>query len=97
MAKRQSGAKAGLYACLSTMTMIEPSEQRTKTITVCARLIRVTESLFLRVFTWGKNPFSGIKTTWIKSVRQQKGPPLVEAGLSFIKISVSQWSMDSQL
>jgi hypothetical protein len=65
IAKRQSGAKTGLYACKSTMTMIESFEQRTITVTVCARLIRVTESLFLWVFTWGKNPFGGVLKTWI--------------------------------
>jgi hypothetical protein len=45
--KRQSGAETGLYACMSTMTMIKSFEQRTITVTVCARLIRVTEASFL--------------------------------------------------
>jgi hypothetical protein len=46
-AKRQSEAETGLYACMSTMTMIKSFEQRTITVTVCARLIRVTEASFL--------------------------------------------------
>jgi hypothetical protein len=47
------------------MTMIESFEQRTITVTVCARLIRVTESLFLGVLFGEGNPFGGINTTWI--------------------------------
>lgn len=46
-AKRQSGAETGLYACMSTMTMIKSFVQRTIMVTVCARLIRVTEASFL--------------------------------------------------
>ena len=47
IAKRQSGARTGLYACMSTMTMIKSFVQRTIMVTVCARLIRVTEASFL--------------------------------------------------
>ena len=46
-AKRRSGAETGLYACMSTMTMIKSFEQITITVTVYARLIRVTEASFL--------------------------------------------------
>jgi hypothetical protein len=95
-AKRQSGAKTGLYACMNTMTVIDSSEIKTNIVTVCARFIRGTDASFWG-FTWGKNPFSGVVKTWIKSVRQQKGPPLEEAGLSFIKTSVSHRKLGSQL
>jgi hypothetical protein len=57
IAKRQSGARTGLYACMSTMTMIESFEQRTITVTVCARFIRGTDASFWG-FTSGRIPLA---------------------------------------
>jgi hypothetical protein len=65
-AKIQSGVETWLYACMSTMTMIESSEIRMIMVTVCARLIRVTEPL-----SWGFT--CGRKSLWrcVKNVDYQ--------------------------
>jgi hypothetical protein len=77
-AKRQSGAKTGLYACMSTMTVIDSSEIKTNIATVCARFIRGTDASFWG-FTWGKNPFSGVVKTWIIS-KATKTPTFGRSG-----------------
>jgi hypothetical protein len=71
-AKRQSGAETGLYACMSTMTMIKSFEQRTITVTVCARLIRVTEASFLGFYLWKEIPLAVFKKRGLSA--QQKRP-----------------------
>jgi hypothetical protein len=83
IAKRQSGARTGLYACKSTMTMIKPSERRTIMVTVCARLIRATEASFLGFYLGKEIPLAVLIKRGLSM--QQKRPLWVEVGVSLLK------------
>lgn len=82
-AKRQSGAETGLYTCMSTMTMIKSFVRRTIMVTVCARLIRVTEASFLGFYLGKIESLGSIKKRGLSA--QQKRPLWVEVGVSLLK------------